>query len=98
MDLRIGEKRPLGLGAKLERGPGEGKKTRLRPLRPGATVRIGHPDPEFAMNFALFVVSAAAREAVLAGSLAAYPIEVGPERVVGELTRTFLAHLDVREA
>jgi len=57
---------------------------------------IEHGDPEFAMNFALFVVSAAAREAVLANSLSAYPIEVSPGRLIDELSSVFLAQLGIR--
>ncbi len=56
---------------------------------------IHHPNPEFAVNFGLFLVSAGAREAVLSGALEAYPIEVDPPLLIDQLTQAYLAFLGI---
>jgi AcrR family transcriptional regulator len=59
---------------------------------------ITHPDPGFAMDFGLFVVSAAAREGVLGDALRAYPIKVTDDVLIDELTRLYVAYLQPRKA
>ena len=66
---------------------------RLRALLHERENMIGHPDPDTAINMGLFVVSAAAREAVLADSLRAFPVKVSDELLITELTRTYVAYL-----
>jgi AcrR family transcriptional regulator len=66
---------------------------RVRALLRARSTEIGHPDPAFAIDFGLFTASAAAREAVLAGSVAAYPIEVDDERLIREIARTWASYL-----
>ncbi len=56
---------------------------------------IRHPDPEFAVNFGLFLVSAGAREAILSGALESYPIEVDPPLLIDQLTQAYLAFLGI---
>jgi hypothetical protein len=63
----------------------------LRPLH-GA---IRHPDPEVAVEFGLFLVSAGAREAVLNDVLAGYTLNCDGARLVDELTASWLAYLGI---
>ncbi len=48
------------------------------------------------LNYALFAVNAAAREAVLAGALSAYAVEGSEPELVEELTRLMTAYLTLR--
>jgi AcrR family transcriptional regulator len=66
---------------------------RLRALLDLRREEIAHPEPDLAINVGLFLVSAAAREGVLADALATYPIRVADERLVTELTRAYVAYL-----
>lgn len=66
---------------------------RLRTLLAERKREIRHPDPALAANVGLFMVSAAAREAVLAGAIRAYPITIGDAGLVDELSRAYLAYL-----
>jgi AcrR family transcriptional regulator len=66
---------------------------RLRELLRARDARIAHEDPSLAVNMGLFLVSAAAREAILSDSLRAYPVRVTDERLVTELTRAYVAYL-----
>ncbi|MEW5917890.1 MAG: TetR/AcrR family transcriptional regulator [Gemmatimonadota bacterium] len=69
---------------------------RLRTLLQERRAFIGHPDPDFAVNIGLFLVSAAAREAVLGDALRAYPIQVTDDALIEELTRAYVAYLKPR--
>jgi AcrR family transcriptional regulator len=68
----------------------------LRALLQQRRAFIGHPDPDFAVNIGLFLVSAAAREAVLGDALRAYPIKVTDSALIQELTRAYVAYLRPR--
>lgn len=68
----------------------------LRALLQERRAFIAHPDPDFAVNIGLFLVSAAAREAVLGDALRAYPIKVTDEILIEELTRAYVAYLRPR--
>ena len=70
---------------------------RVRTLLRARSAEFGHSDPAFAIDFGLFTASAAAREAVLAGSLAAYPIDVDDERLIREIARTWASYLRMPE-
>jgi len=54
---------------------------------------LTHPDPELAVNLAIFFASASARDAIWRGSLAAYPVAIDDERLIDEITRAFLGYL-----
>jgi AcrR family transcriptional regulator len=69
---------------------------RLRELLQQRRAFIGHPNPDFAVNIGLFLVSAAAREAVLGDALRAYPIEVTDDTLIAELTNVYVALLRPR--
>lgn len=71
---------------------------RLRALLAERRSQIRHPDPDLAANIGLFMVSAAAREAVLAGAIRAYPISIDDAGLVEELTRAYLAYLTATPA
>jgi AcrR family transcriptional regulator len=68
---------------------------RLRALLSERRADIGHPDPDAAIDIGLFLVSAGAREAVLAGALQAYPVKVSDDRLIEELTRAYVGYLSV---
>jgi len=68
---------------------------RLRALLHERRKQITHPDPDFAVNIGLFLVSAAAREAVLGDVLRAYPVQVTDAMLVSELTTAYVAYLGV---
>ncbi len=69
---------------------------RLRELLHQRRHLIAHPDPDFAVNIGLFLVSAAAREAILGDNLRAYPVQVTDDILVSELTRAYVAYLNPR--
>jgi hypothetical protein len=69
---------------------------RLRALLQERRAFIGHPDPDYAVNIGLFLVSAAAREAVLGDALRAYPIKVTDDSLIEELTSAYVAYLKPR--
>ena len=69
---------------------------RLRTALLARRREIRHPDPEFAVNFGLFLVSAGAREAILSGALESYPIRVDAPLLIDQLTAAYLAFLGVR--
>lgn len=71
---------------------------RLRTLLQERRAVIGHPDPDLAIELGLFMASAAAREAVLAGSLRVYRARVDDEQLATEITRSYVAFLDVAPA
>lgn len=71
---------------------------RLRALLAERRSQIRHPDPDLAANIGLFMVSAAAREAVLAGAIRAYLISIDDAGLVEELTRAYLAYLTATPA
>jgi AcrR family transcriptional regulator len=58
---------------------------RLRRLLGKHRNEIQHTDPDTAVNLAIFFASSAARDAVLRGSLAAYPITLNEEALVQEI-------------
>lgn len=66
---------------------------RFRTLLYRCQAEITHPEPDVALNMAIFVSSAAARDAVWRNSLRAYPVEVDDEALIDELTRGFVAYL-----
>jgi len=66
---------------------------RFREAIAARRAELTHPDPEVATNLAIFFASAAARDAIWRGSLAAYPIEIDDARLIDEITRAFLAYL-----
>lgn len=54
---------------------------------------IAHPDPNMAIEFGMFVVSAAAREGVLGNALQAYPIALDDDGLTDQLVRLYLGYL-----
>jgi AcrR family transcriptional regulator len=58
---------------------------RLRRLLGRQAAGIHHRDPDTAVNMAIFFASSAARDAVLRGSLAAYPVNLSEEDLVSEI-------------
>ncbi len=54
---------------------------------------VRHVNPDLAVNMAIFVVSASARDAVLRGSLSAYPIEINHEGLIDELVLVATSYL-----
>jgi AcrR family transcriptional regulator len=66
---------------------------RLRALLQERRAEIAHPDPDLAMNLGLFLVSAGAREAVLADALRAYPVKANDDLLIDEFTRAYVAYL-----
>lgn len=66
---------------------------RLRTLIARHADEIDHPDLSVAINMAIFMASAAAREAVLKGALSAYPIDMGREALIDELVRSAVRYL-----
>jgi hypothetical protein len=70
---------------------------RLRAALLARRREIQHPNPEFAINFGLFLVSAGAREAILSGALESYPIRVDPPLLIDQLTKAYLAFLGISE-
>ncbi len=70
---------------------------RLRAALLARRRQIRHPNPEFAINFGLFLVSAGAREAILSGALESYPIRVDPPLLIDQLTKAYLAFLGISE-
>lgn len=60
---------------------------RLRRLLAGCEDEIRHPEPDLAINLAIFFASSAARDAVLRGSLEAYPITIGEKGLIQEIVR-----------
>lgn len=71
---------------------------RLRELLHERRKQITHPHPDVAVNIGLFLVSAAAREAVLGDNLRAYPVQVTDAILVSELTTAYVAYLGVRRS
>lgn len=69
---------------------------RFRVLLQARRSQIQHPDPDLAINMALFIASAAAREAILAGSLRAYPVTVDDTQLIREISRSALAYLGAK--
>lgn len=57
---------------------------------------LAHPAPERAIPFALLITAAAIREAILFEDLRLNPAELGDERLMEELARTFCAYIGVR--
>jgi AcrR family transcriptional regulator len=66
---------------------------RLRTIMSRHTHRMVHENADVATNMAIFMASAAAREAVLRGALAAYPITLTLEELIDELAAGALAYL-----
>ena len=58
---------------------------RLRRLLRRHESGIHHPVPDTAINLAIFFASSAARDAVLRGSLSAYPVDLTEEDLVNEI-------------
>lgn len=58
---------------------------RLRGIMARYADEIVHPDPSIAINMTIFIVSAAARAAVLHGALSTYPIEMSFDGLIDEL-------------
>ena len=59
--------------------------------------RIGHPNPPAAIRFGLRLVLSALEQAILFDAAGAYGIPASDERLAGELTRAYLAYLDLDE-
>ncbi len=66
---------------------------RIRRLMAEHRDQIGHDDPATAVNLAIFIASAAARDAVLRGSLAAYPVDLDRAGLVDHLVRSATRYL-----
>lgn len=66
---------------------------RLRRLLRECSDDIDHPDPATAVNLAIFFASSVARDAILRGSLAAYPITIGEGDLVEEIVRAATRYL-----
>jgi AcrR family transcriptional regulator len=54
---------------------------------------ICHPDPDFAITFALMAVTAAMREQILFGERHLNPVDVSDTKLIQELTRMFLSYI-----
>ncbi|HSE43287.1 MAG TPA: TetR/AcrR family transcriptional regulator [Acidobacteriota bacterium] len=59
--------------------------------------QICHPDPEFAIRFALMAVTAAMREQILFGDLRLNPVQTSDTKLIQECTRMFLNYLGVKD-
>ena len=59
--------------------------------------RIRHPDPEARLNYALFAVNAAAREAILSGALGTYSVKGGNTELTVELTTLMTRYVAAEE-
>lgn len=57
---------------------------------------ITHPDPAFAVSFALRLVFGCLEQAILAGGSIAYGLPASDDRLAAELTRTYLSYLGVK--
>jgi len=57
---------------------------------------ISHPDPAFAVSFALRLVLGCLEQATLYGGGAAYGLPASDDRLAAELTRTYLSYLGVK--
>lgn len=66
---------------------------RFRELLWRRSEEITHPDPELALNLAIFFASSAARDAVWRNSLSSYPVTLDDAQLVDELVRGFVAYL-----
>lgn len=66
---------------------------RMRRLLSNHVYVFGHSDTHVAINMALFMASASAREAVLKGAISAYPISLSTEELIQELVKMTLAYL-----
>ena len=60
--------------------------------------RIGHPNPAAAIRFGLRLVLSALEQAILFEGASAYGIPNSDEQLAGELTRAYLAYLDLDES
>ena len=58
---------------------------RLRTIMARQSEAIAHPNPSIAINMTIFITSAAARAAILHGSLSAYPIVLSTDELINEL-------------
>ena len=54
---------------------------------------ITHPEPELALNMAIFFASSAARDAVWRDNLRTYPVQVDDQKLIREISRAFLRYL-----
>lgn len=54
---------------------------------------MGHPDPDFAISFALMSVTAAMREQILFGERHLNPVDVSDTKLIQELTQMFLRYI-----
>jgi hypothetical protein len=52
-----------------------------------------HPDPDFAITFALMAVTAAMREQILFGERHLNPVDVSDTKLIQELTQMFLRYI-----
>jgi AcrR family transcriptional regulator len=66
---------------------------RLRSLLGEHGQAIHHPVPDTAINLAIFFASSAARDAVIRGSLAAYPISITEEELIEEIVHAGTRYL-----
>jgi AcrR family transcriptional regulator len=66
---------------------------RFRHLLLQREAEITHPTPELALNLAIFIASAAARDAVWHDRLRTYPVRVSDRELVDEITLNFVRYL-----
>jgi len=59
--------------------------------------QIDHPDPESRLNYALFAVNAAGREAILSGALSTYAVDGSNAELIEELTRMMTAYVGIED-
>ncbi len=69
---------------------------RLCPLLLARADDITHPDPAFAVSFALRLVLGCLEQAILSGGSTGYGLPTSDDRLAAELTRTYLSYLGVK--
>lgn len=70
---------------------------RIRRLLQPHHPEIRHPDPATAVNMAIFLVSSAARDAVIRGSLRSHRVDLDAPQLVEELVRSAVRYLTGEE-
>jgi len=66
---------------------------RFRELLRGCGAEITHPEPELALNLAIFFASSAARDTVWRNNLRGFPIDIEDGALIEEIVRAFVAYL-----
>jgi len=62
------------------------------------TEEIGHPEPERAIHFGLVLVFSTLQDVMLFGELRSRGLTLSDEEFAAELTRAYLAYLDIRDS